>query len=89
MDDLPPLLSPDEQDRLEALLDRFVENFDRLQESVGLAGMELTLVPPFLGDENDGVEALRAMRSHLQDGDEANLRLLDDLDWLLGLVDGA
>jgi hypothetical protein len=77
---------------LEALLDRFVENFDRLQESVGLAGMELTLVPPFLGDENDGVEvlrALRAMRSHLQDGNEANLRLLDDLDWLLGLVDGA
>jgi len=75
---------------LEALLDRSVENFDRLQESVGLAGMELTLVPPFLGDENDGLEALRAlraMRSHLKDGNEASVRLLNDLDWLLGMLD--
>lgn len=36
-----------------------------------LAGMEMALVPPYLGGENDALEALRAlraMRSHLKNG---------------------
>lgn len=75
-----------------ALLARFVQNYERLQQAGTLAGMETTLFSPGLGGEHGVAEALRvlkAMRSHLRDGYELYAQLLTDLDQVLAIVDGA
>jgi hypothetical protein len=46
MDHPPGPLSPDEQDRVAALLARFVQNYERLQQAGTLAGMETSLFSP-------------------------------------------
>ena len=46
MDHPPGPLSPDEQDRVAALLARFVQNYEKLQQAGTLAGMETTLFTP-------------------------------------------
>jgi hypothetical protein len=74
-----------------ALLGRFVQNYEKLQQAGTLAGMETTLFSPDLGGDDGGAEALRvlrAMRSHLQDGYELHIQLLSDIDQVLALVDG-
>jgi hypothetical protein len=89
MDEIPPPLSPAELGRVGALLDRFGQNFDRLQQSVTLVSMDLSLVSP--GAHGGGAEALRvlrAMRAHLRDGYEPHVQLLSDLDQVLAMVEG-
>ena len=56
-------LSAEEHDRVETLVDRFVQNYERLHENVMLTGMELTLLSPHVSDQEDGVEVLRALRA--------------------------
>jgi hypothetical protein len=89
MDEIPPPLSPVELGRVGALLDRFGQNFDGLQQSVTLVGMELSLVSP--GADGGGAEALRvlrAMRAHMKDGYEIHVQLLRDLDQVVAIVEG-
>ena len=89
MDHPPGPLSPDEQDRAAALLARFVQNYEKLQQAGTLAGMETTLFTS--GADDGGAEAvrvLRAMRAHLRDGYELHVQLLSDLDQVLAIIDG-
>ena len=84
-------LSAEEHDRVETLVDRFVQNYERLHQSVMLTGMELTLLSPHVSDQEDGVEVLRALRAvgvHLTDGYHLHVHLLRDLDEVLAMVDG-
>jgi hypothetical protein len=87
MDHPPGPLSPDEQDRVAALLARFVQNYEKLQQAGTLAGMETTLFSPGAGGE-EALRVLSAMRSHLQDSFELHVQRLMDLDVVLAIVDG-
>jgi hypothetical protein len=56
-------LSPDEQDRVAALLARFVQNYEKLQQAGTLADMETTVFSPGADDGRaEALGVLRAMR---------------------------
>lgn len=84
----PP--SPADQNRGRALLARWVQNYARLQLTDRMARMETMLFAP--GPDDDGAGALRVLRGvrgHIRDGSELHAQLLDDLDDILAIADGA